>query len=88
MVKQISKDQSNLVIGLVRDKPATDKKIAAEIGSQPNIHILHADLTDYASLKQAATNTTDIVGMRGIDYLIANGALISYFDAFSPIGSL
>ncbi|KAJ5131576.1 uncharacterized protein N7515_007615 [Penicillium bovifimosum] len=57
LLKQISEDQENLVVGLVRDRAATEKKIAAELGSRPNVHIRHADLTEYASLKQAATDT-------------------------------
>ncbi|KAJ5109109.1 hypothetical protein N7456_005784 [Penicillium angulare] len=90
-VKQISADTKNLVIGLVRDKAATEKKVAVELAnrsSRSNIHILHADLTNYISLKQAAADTAKIVGERGIDYLVANGAFPSLFDAYDPIGVL
>ncbi|GFF45113.1 hypothetical protein IFM58399_07464 [Aspergillus lentulus] len=87
-LRQISVDQQNLVIGLVRDKAATEKKIAAELGDRPNVHILYADLTKYATLKQAAADTAEIVGERGIDYLVANGALVPYLDAYGPIGAL
>ncbi|RYP17380.1 hypothetical protein DL765_004580 [Monosporascus sp. GIB2] len=88
LVKQISEDAKNLVVGLVRDKAATEKKVAAEMGDRSNVHILHADLTNYASLKQAAADTAKIVGERGIDYLVANGAFLSHFDAYDPIGVL
>jgi NAD(P)-dependent dehydrogenase (short-subunit alcohol dehydrogenase family) len=77
-----------LIVGLVRDKAGTEKKIAAELGDRSNIHILHGDLTDYASLKQAAADTAEIVGERGIDYLVANAAFQSHFDAYGPIGAL
>ncbi|RMJ23471.1 Short chain dehydrogenase [Aspergillus sp. HF37] len=87
-LRQISEDQKNLVVGLVRDKAATEKKAAAELGDRPNVHILHADLTKYASLKQAAADTTEIVGERGIDYLVANGGLVPYLDTYGPIGAL
>jgi len=87
-VKQISEDPKNLVVGLVRDKVATEKKVAAELGDRFNVHILHADLTSYASLKHAGADTSKIVGERGIDYLIANGAFPSQFDAYEPIGAL
>lgn len=60
----------------------------AELGDRPNIHILHGDLTSHASLKEAAADTADIVGDRGIDYLVANGAFLSHFDAYDPIGAL
>jgi hypothetical protein len=62
--------------------------VATELGARSNIHILHGDLTSYDSLKQAAAETTNIVGDRGIDYLVANGAFPSQFDAFDPIGAL
>lgn len=62
--------------------------MVAELGDRANVHILHGDLTSYASLKQAAADTAWIVGERGIDYLVANGAFPSHFDAFSPIGAL
>ena len=88
LVKQISEDPKNLVVGLVRDKAATEKKVAAELGDPPNVHILHADLTSYASLMQAAADTAKIVGERGIEYLVANGAFPSLFDAYDPIGAL
>jgi hypothetical protein len=43
----------NVVVGLVRDKPATDKKISEDpkLKGRTNIHILQADLTDYNALK-------------------------------------
>lgn len=62
--------------------------MVAELGDRPNTHILYADLTSHDSLKQAAADTAKIVGERGIDYLVANGAFPSLFDAFDPIGTL
>lgn len=88
LVKQISESPENLVVGLVRNKTATEEKVAAELGSRPNVHILHGDLENYVSLKQAAADTAKIVGERGIDYLIANAAYLPLFDAFGPISSL
>jgi len=62
--------------------------VAAELGDRSNVYILHADLTSYATLKQAAADSAKIVGERGIDYLVANGAFPSHFDAYDPIGAL
>ncbi|KAL9049008.1 MAG: hypothetical protein Q9162_007437 [Coniocarpon cinnabarinum] len=84
-VRQLSQDPSSLCIGLVRDKTATEKKVAAELGHRSNIHILKADLAKYASLKKAAADTASIVGGRGIDYLVTNNAIVPFFDAFKPI---
>jgi NAD(P)-dependent dehydrogenase (short-subunit alcohol dehydrogenase family) len=88
LVKQISEDPKNLVVGLVRDQAATKKKITAELHDRSNVRILHADLTSYASLKQAAVDSVEIVGERGIDYLVANGAYLPLFDAYEPVGAL
>lgn len=73
---------------MVRDKSGAEKKVAAELGDRSNIHILHADLSNYASLKQAAADTATIVGERGVDYLVANGGLVSQWDAYDPISKL
>ena len=60
----------------------------AEVGDRHNIHILHADLTKYDTLKQAAADTAEILGERGVDYLVANGGLVPYLDNYGPIGAL
>jgi hypothetical protein len=52
-LRQLSADTTNTVIGLVRNKDATEKKIAAELGQRSNVHILQADLTDYAAIKES-----------------------------------
>ena len=50
-MRQISNDPNNLVIGIVRNKEETEKRVAAEFPSRSNIHLLQGDLVDYASLK-------------------------------------
>ncbi|KAJ8112457.1 hypothetical protein OPT61_g5176 [Boeremia exigua] len=85
---QLSEDSQNLVIGLVRDKTATEKRVATELSDRRNIYILHGDLTSYASLKQAVTDTTKLVGDRGVDYLVANASYMPSLDAYDPIGAL
>ncbi|KAI2475495.1 Short chain dehydrogenase [Pyrenophora tritici-repentis] len=86
--KQLSSDPKNLIVGLVRNKSATEKKIKQELPTRSNIHILHADLSNHASIKQAAADTALIVGDRGVDVLLANAGLVSYFDGFTAIGEL
>ncbi|KAK7973189.1 NAD(P)-binding protein [Apiospora saccharicola] len=87
----LSKDPQNTIVGLVRDKFATERAVAEQLalsGGQPsNIHILHGDLTDYASLSKAATETAAITGGK-VDYLIANGGYVPQWDAYDPIGEL
>ncbi|RYP78227.1 hypothetical protein DL771_000704 [Monosporascus sp. 5C6A] len=86
-LRQISADSNNTVIGIVRDKPTTDKKVSEELSGRSNIHILQADVTDYNALKQAVAETAKITG-GSLDYLVANAGYVSQFDAFDPIGVL
>ena len=86
-MRQVSSDPKNTFIGLVRDKAATEKRVAEELGGRPNIHILRADLTSHEDLKQAAADTASLTG-GSIDYLVSNAGWPSLFDAFVPIGAL
>ncbi|KAJ2979820.1 hypothetical protein NUW58_g7104 [Xylaria curta] len=87
-MKQLSENPADLFVGIVRNKPATVDRVKAELSDRSNIHIVEGDLASYASLKQAAAEVESIVGDRGIDYIVANGGLVSEFDAFGPIGAL
>jgi NAD(P)-dependent dehydrogenase (short-subunit alcohol dehydrogenase family) len=87
MMRQLSINSENTIIGLVRDKSATDKKVSEELSERSNIHILEGELTDYDGLVKAVAQVAEISG--GIvDYLVSNAAFPSHFDAFSPIGPL
>ncbi|KAL4874392.1 NAD(P)-binding protein [Aspergillus karnatakaensis] len=86
-LRQLSANPANTVIGIVRDKAGTDKHVAEELSDRKNIHIVQGDLTDYASLQSAAAETARITG-GSLDYLIANAALLTTFDAFDPINEL
>ncbi|KAL7908205.1 hypothetical protein GGI35DRAFT_469946 [Trichoderma velutinum] len=86
-VRQLSSDPSNTVVGLVRDKTATEQAMAQELPGRSNIHVLQADITDYDAIKNAVAATAQITG-GALDYLIANAAYVSEFDAYDPIGVL
>ncbi|RWA05542.1 hypothetical protein EKO27_g9556 [Xylaria grammica] len=86
-MKQLSDDAENTVIGIVRNKPLTDKRVAEELSSRPNITILEADLTNYDELKNASINAASITG-GSLDYLIANAAYSTPLDTYDNIGTL
>ncbi|KAH6638612.1 hypothetical protein BKA67DRAFT_588952 [Truncatella angustata] len=85
----LTKDPNNTVIGIVRDKAGTLKKISEdpELKGRSNFHIVEGDLASYDSLKKAAAETASITG-GSIDYLISNAGYIPLFDAFDPIDYL
>ncbi|GAB1317990.1 hypothetical protein MFIFM68171_08200 [Madurella fahalii] len=86
-LRQISQCPSNTVIGLVRDKVSTEKKVSEQLSGRSNIHILQADLTNYEAMRLAVQDTATITGGT-VDYLIANAAYVSTWDSYDPIGVL
>jgi NAD(P)-dependent dehydrogenase (short-subunit alcohol dehydrogenase family) len=86
-LSNISSNPENTVIAIVRNKPATEKRVAEELQGRSNIHVLYGDLTSYQSLQAAATDTEKITG-GDLDYLVANAAFLSTWDQFDPIGDL
>ncbi|KPM37616.1 hypothetical protein AK830_g8975 [Neonectria ditissima] len=86
-LRQISQDPANTVVGLVRDKAGTDKKIATELGELKNVHILQADLSNYDELKSSVAETAKITG-GSLDYIIANAAFVSTWSSLESFGSL
>ncbi|KAH9438276.1 hypothetical protein MCOR02_001914 [Pyricularia oryzae] len=81
LLENVSRSQDNKVVGLVRDKATVDKRVAQELKDRSNITIIQADLIDYDALERAAKQTAELTG-GGLDYLIANGALMTFTDAY------
>ncbi|RWA05878.1 hypothetical protein EKO27_g9225 [Xylaria grammica] len=78
-VKTLASDPLNTVIGLARNKKATEERLHTD-GIQ-NVHVLSADITDKAALNLAAEEARRILGSKGLDVLINNAAY-----AFGPTG--
>ncbi|KAF9729923.1 hypothetical protein PMIN06_012135 [Paraphaeosphaeria minitans] len=76
-----SQDPSNVIIGTARTVETTQEKVAAD--GLKNVHIVHANMDDHASLTAAAKKTAEISG-GVVDYLIVNGAYFAlpcFFNA-------
>ena len=72
-IRKLVKDRSNTVIGLVRNKAATEERLAKD--SIKNVTIIEADITDFAAQQKAAAETATLTG-GSLDYLINNAALL------------
>lgn len=59
LLRQLSSDSSNTIIGIVRNKPATQEKAKEELPERTNIHIVQADITDYTALKVGTFKYTE-----------------------------
>ncbi|KAL4993352.1 hypothetical protein BDV10DRAFT_179354 [Aspergillus recurvatus] len=86
-LSNLSSNPSNTVIALVRNKAGTEKRVAEELTGRTNIHVIQADLDIYSTLEAAAAETSKITG-GGLDYLIANAALLTTYDQFDSIDTL
>jgi hypothetical protein len=51
LIRQLSETPQNVVITIVRNKTATEDKIAAEIPGRKNIFVLQGDLINEESLQ-------------------------------------
>jgi hypothetical protein len=51
LLRQLSEDPNNVVVGLVRNKSTSDAKIATEIPGRKNISTIEGDITNIDSLK-------------------------------------
>nr|BDX35616.1 short-chain dehydrogenase/reductase StrP [Stachybotrys sp.] len=87
LLNQISSDPNNTVVGIVRNKPPTDKRVAEELAGRSNITILEAELTKSDDIKRAAAETAKITD-GGLDYLVASAGQNMSWDALDPIGVL
>lgn len=72
-VKYLAQDSANTVIGIVRDKAAADKALAAD--GIKNVTIVQAEIVNKNSLLAAAEKVAELTG-GGLDYLINNAAFI------------
>ena len=69
----MSQDKSNIVIGLARNKAATDERLAKD--GITNVTIYQADIIDFPALQKAASESAKLLGDGGLDYLINNAAV-------------
>ncbi|KAI9797714.1 MAG: hypothetical protein M1833_005375 [Piccolia ochrophora] len=81
-IRQFASNPSNTVIGTVRDKKATEKKLAAD--GIKNVTLFEADITDLPALKKVAAETAELTG-GSLDYLINNAGYISDVSAYKTL---
>ncbi|KAF5000077.1 hypothetical protein FDECE_11297 [Fusarium decemcellulare] len=85
-LRELSSDPNNTVVGLVRNKAATEKRVAKEL-DRSNIHIVQADITNYDALAASVPEVSKITG-GSLDCVIANAAFVPTWSAYDPLGVL
>ncbi|KAG6359405.1 hypothetical protein INS49_012926 [Diaporthe citri] len=79
-LNQISSNPDNTVVGIVRNKTSTDKRVAEELSGRSNITILEADLT-------TAESSVAVTGGK-VDYIIANAGYVPTWDMWDGLDVL
>ncbi|KAI6824512.1 hypothetical protein KC340_g12321 [Hortaea werneckii] len=82
LVKYLASIESNAVIGLVRNKSATEEQLAED--GFNNIKVVSADITDAKALASAANEVATITG-GSLDVLINNAAVLAPRSAFLDV---
>lgn len=85
-IKSLASNSDNTVLGLVRNKKATQDRLAAD--GITNVHLIEADITDEPALKRAAEEAKAILGHHGLDILINNAAYVSETTALKSLQDL
>ncbi|SPO07746.1 related to protoporphyrinogen oxidase [Cephalotrichum gorgonifer] len=86
-LEKLSSNSDNTVIGLVRNKVGTEKRVAEELADRSNIHLVEADLADYEAVKRTVPEVSAITG-GSLDYIIANAGLITAWLPSFPMSIL
>ncbi|KAB2573318.1 Fluoren-9-ol dehydrogenase [Lasiodiplodia theobromae] len=85
-ITSLASNPDNTVLGLVRNKKATQDRLAAD--GITNVHLIEADITDEPALKRAADEAKAILGHHGLDILINNAAYVSETTALKSLKDL
>ena len=76
MTRQLLESPSNTVISTARNPAkATDLKALADT-AKGTLHVVQLEIADYDSIRKCADEVKQILGDRGIDYLVNNAAIV------------
>ena len=77
MVKQLLGSTSSSIIATCRDPSKASALKSLSDGAPGLVHIVPMDTSNFESIRSAAKQVTDIIGTKGIDYLINNAGIVS-----------
>ena len=77
MTKQLLQSPSNVVLAACRSPSKADALQALAASSGGRLHVLRLNVNDIQSIKDAAREAAQIVGQKGIDYLVNNAGVVS-----------
>ena len=78
ITKQLLQSPDNIVLAACRTPSKADALQALTASAGARLHILRLDVDDTQSINDAAGEAAQIVGDKGIDYLINNAGIVSH----------
>ena len=76
LARQLLEVPSNTVFAACRNPSKADALHALKDTARGTLHVVQLEVTDRESVKSCATEVADIVGERGIDYLVNNAGVV------------
>ena len=77
MTTQLLQSPHNIVLAACRTPSKADALQTLAASASGRLHVLRLDVNDVQSIKDAALEAAQILGNRGVDYLINNAGIVS-----------
>ena len=77
MTRQLLQSPGNIVLAACRNLSKADALQGLTASSGGRLHVVRLDVNDIQSVEDAARKAAQIVGEKGIDYLINNAGVVS-----------
>ena len=81
MTKQLLQSPGNIVLAACRNPSKADALQGLTASAGGRLHVVRLDVNDIQSVEDAAREAAQIVGEKGIDYLINNAGVVSPFSS-------
>ena len=77
MARQLQQSPGNLVLAACRNPLKADALQELTVSASGRLHVVRLDVNDIQAVEDAARKAAQIVGEKGIDYLINNAGVVS-----------
>lgn len=76
IVTKLASDPSNIVIASCRDPERATQLRELASSSEGTLHVIQLDTSDESSILAVEGKVTEILGAKGLDYLVQNAAIV------------
>ena len=88
MAIQLLSCSTNVVIATARNPSRATSLNALRLQNKTRLHIVQLDVSDEDSIQKCASSVDEILGERGLDYLVNNAGLVHHGISCWPTSML